>query len=68
MDENAKKDPAKEKEKLTYYKALNDIANQIHSANNITEILINLKDQMLSLFDADLVTIYVVDGKRQEIY
>jgi type II secretory ATPase GspE/PulE/Tfp pilus assembly ATPase PilB-like protein len=55
-------------EKLVYYKALNDIANQIHSAKNINEILINLKDQILSLFDADRNTIYVVDSKTKEIY
>ena len=56
------------KEKLAYYKALTDIGNQIHAAKDINEILINLKDQILSLFDADRVTIYVVDGKTKEIY
>jgi len=56
------------KERLSYYKALNDIGNQIHAAKDINEILINLKDQILSLFDADRVTIYVVDGKTKEIY
>lgn len=50
------------------FKALHDIANQIHSAEDINEILISLKDQILSLFDADLNTIYVVDGKSKEIY
>jgi type II secretory ATPase GspE/PulE/Tfp pilus assembly ATPase PilB-like protein len=54
--------------RVAYYKALNDIANQIHSARDINEILINLKEQILSLFDADRITIYVVDGKRKEIY
>ncbi|MFC1533960.1 ATPase, T2SS/T4P/T4SS family [Thermodesulfobacteriota bacterium] len=57
-----------QKEKLSYYKALTDIGNQIHSAKDINEILINLKDQILSLFDADRITIYVVDGKKKEIY
>ena len=66
MDEN--KGNNQEKEKLAYYKALQDIANQIHSARDINEILINLKDQILSLFDADRNTIYVVDGKKKEIY
>ncbi len=55
-------------DRVTYYKALNDIANQIHSAQDINEILINLKEQILSLFDADRITIYVVDGKRKEVY
>jgi type II secretory ATPase GspE/PulE/Tfp pilus assembly ATPase PilB-like protein len=53
---------------LVYYKALHDIANQIHAAKDINEILINLKDRIMSLFDSDRITIYVVDGKRKEIY
>jgi len=68
MDKEINKGISQEKEKLAYYKALHDIANQIHSARDINEILINLKDQILSLFDADRNTIYVVDGKRKEIY
>ena len=63
-----KEDLFKEKEQLNYYKALHDIANQIHSAKNTDDILINLKDEMLSLFDADRITIYVVEGKKKEIY
>ncbi|MCJ7595938.1 MAG: GspE/PulE family protein [Desulfobacterales bacterium] len=55
-------------QKLSYYKALHDIANQIHAAKDINEILINLKDRMLGLFDADRITIYVVDGRKKEIY
>lgn len=68
MDTEIKDDTAEQKEKLTYYKALNDIANQIHSADNINEILVNLKEEILSLFDADRITIYVVDAKTKQIY
>ncbi len=57
-----------DKKRLLYYKALNDIGNQIHAAKNIDEILISLKDSILGLFDADRITIYVVDGKRRELY
>ncbi len=60
--------PRYTQDKVAYYKALNDIANQIHAARDINEILINLKGQILSLFDADRITIYVVDGKRKEVY
>jgi len=69
-----KKDPktgnvnVTENEKLLYYKALNDIANQIHAAKDIDEILISLKDSILALFDADRITIYVVDSKTKEIF
>jgi type II secretory ATPase GspE/PulE/Tfp pilus assembly ATPase PilB-like protein len=62
------KELAAQKEKLSYYKALNDIGNQIHSARDMDEILLNLTDQILSLFDAERITIYVVDGKKKEIY
>jgi hypothetical protein len=61
-------DESEPKQKVSYYKALHDIANQIHAAEDINEILINLKGEILSFFDADRITIYVVDGKAKEIY
>lgn len=68
MTEKAGKRDNPQREKLSYYKALHDIANLIHAAKDLDEILINLRDQMLSLFDADRITIYVVDGKKKELY
>lgn len=59
---------AAHKEKLIYYKALNDIANQIHSAKDMDEIFLNLNEQILSLFDTERISIFVIDGKRKEIY
>lgn len=44
------------------------IINQIHSAKNIDEILIELKSSILEVFDAQLITIYAVDQPRNEIY
>ena len=67
MDARMAREPDHE-QKLTYYKALHDIGNQIHAAKDINEILINLREKVLSLFDADRITIYVVDGKRKEVY
>ncbi|MBN1103767.1 MAG: GspE/PulE family protein [Deltaproteobacteria bacterium] len=68
MQDRANQGASQDKERLSYYKALNDIANQIHAAKDINEILINLRGQMLTLFDADRITIYVVDGRKKEIY
>jgi type II secretory ATPase GspE/PulE/Tfp pilus assembly ATPase PilB-like protein len=68
MNPETGRDLVRQKEELYYYKALHDIANQIHSAINIDDILINLKDQILTLFDADRITIYVVEGKKKEVY
>ena len=53
---------------LLFHKKLQDITNKIHSAEDTNEILENLQHEILSLFDADRITIYVVDGVRREIY
>ncbi|MGP0629552.1 ATPase, T2SS/T4P/T4SS family [Nitrospina sp. 32_T5] len=44
------------------------IINDIHSAKNVDEILISLKDRILELFDASLITVYAVDPVRNEVY
>jgi type II secretory ATPase GspE/PulE/Tfp pilus assembly ATPase PilB-like protein len=54
--------------RLLFLERLKHITHQIHSAENIDEILIHLKDSIVSLFDADRITIYVVDKIKREIY
>ncbi|MFA5322770.1 MAG: GspE/PulE family protein [Smithella sp.] len=49
-------------------KELLDITNRIHAAQNIKQILVDLKSGILSLFNANSTTIYVVDKLRNEIY
>jgi type II secretory ATPase GspE/PulE/Tfp pilus assembly ATPase PilB-like protein len=63
------KDASKQslEEQLEYQKNLNSIANRIHSANDTNEILLNLQGDILSLFDADRITIYVVDSIKKQI-
>jgi type II secretory ATPase GspE/PulE/Tfp pilus assembly ATPase PilB-like protein len=55
-------------EKLLLRKALLEITNRIHAAQNIKQILVDLKDGILNLFCAHSITIYVVDRPRNEIY
>jgi type II secretory ATPase GspE/PulE/Tfp pilus assembly ATPase PilB-like protein/GAF domain-containing protein len=55
-------------EQLIIRKRLQDITNRIHAAQNIKQILVDLRDGILSLFDAHAITIYVVDKLRNEIY
>jgi type II secretory ATPase GspE/PulE/Tfp pilus assembly ATPase PilB-like protein/GAF domain-containing protein len=55
-------------EKLRLSRALQDITNRIHAAQNIKQILVDLKDGILNLFNAQSITIYVVDKPRNEIY
>ena len=55
-------------EKLRLRKNLQDITNRIHAAKNFRQILVDLKDGILNLFNAYSITLYVVDKNRNEIY
>jgi len=55
------------KKQLEYQKRLNSITNKIHLAQDTNDILLNLQDEILGLFDADRITVYVVDSSRKEI-
>jgi type II secretory ATPase GspE/PulE/Tfp pilus assembly ATPase PilB-like protein len=55
-------------EKLRIRKELQDVTNRIHAAQNIKQILVDLKDSILNLFNAHSITIYVVDKARHEIF
>ena len=54
-------------EQLEYHKKLNSIANKIHSASDTNDILLNLQSEILGLFKAYRITVYVVDGIKREI-
>jgi type II secretory ATPase GspE/PulE/Tfp pilus assembly ATPase PilB-like protein len=53
---------------LSYRKKLIEIANQINSASSIQDILVDLKDRILDLVDAERVTIFALDTKNQELF
>jgi type II secretory ATPase GspE/PulE/Tfp pilus assembly ATPase PilB-like protein len=55
-------------EKLFLRKGLLDITNRIHAAQNIKQILVDIRDGILKLFNACSATIYVVDSLKKEIY
>ncbi|MBW1988932.1 MAG: GspE/PulE family protein [Deltaproteobacteria bacterium] len=50
-----------------YRKRLQDIANRIHAASNLDEILIDLKKDITQAFGVERVTIYAVDGVNREL-
>lgn len=54
-------------DQLEFQKKLNTITNKIHSARDTNDILMNLQGEILGLFDADRITIYVIDGIRKQI-
>jgi len=53
---------------LSYRKRLIEIANVINSAPSIQEILVDIKDKVLDLADAERVTIFALDTKNQELF
>jgi type II secretory ATPase GspE/PulE/Tfp pilus assembly ATPase PilB-like protein len=53
---------------LSYRKRLIEIANMINSAPSIQEILVDIKDKVLDLVDAERVTIFALDTKNQELF
>src|ERR1035437_2138197 len=52
------------RQQLEYRKRLMDKINEIHSADNLNTILIHIKDSIAGLFNAERITIYLVDAKR----
>ncbi|MBE9580603.1 MAG: GspE/PulE family protein [Proteobacteria bacterium] len=55
------------KQEVQYPERLLEITNRVHAANNIDEILIDLKEDVTELFDAERLTVYVVDGIKKEL-
>ncbi|MCF8081503.1 MAG: GspE/PulE family protein [Deltaproteobacteria bacterium] len=53
--------------RLEYQKRLNTITNEIHAAGDTNEILLNLQGRILGLFDADRITIFVVDREKRQL-
>ncbi|MBW1743943.1 MAG: GAF domain-containing protein, partial [Deltaproteobacteria bacterium] len=52
---------------LGYQERLLEITNRVHAAGNIDEILIDLQGDITRLFDAERLTIYVVDGIKKDL-
>ena len=52
---------------LQFNEKLKFVTNKIHAANNVNEILFQLKDDILILFDAEGVTIYLIDPSQKQL-
>ncbi len=51
-------------QQLEYRKRMMDKISEIHSADNLNTILINIKETIAGLFNAERITIYLADSKR----
>ena len=55
------------KSEVQYRKNIQDICSKIYAASNVDEILVDLKEEITSIFEAERITVYVVDGKKREL-
>ncbi|RJQ83702.1 MAG: GspE/PulE family protein [Desulfobacteraceae bacterium] len=55
------------KPEAQYRTRLHEIGNKINTARDLDEILFDLKDEILTLFSAERLTVYVVDGVKREL-
>jgi len=45
-----------------------DLVNKIHAAPSVRDILVGLRDEVQSLFDAERLTIFALDTQNQQLY
>ncbi|MEO5954685.1 MAG: GspE/PulE family protein [Nitrospiraceae bacterium] len=55
-------------QKVTFAENIKRIADQIHAASDLDHILLDLHKDILSLFDAEDLTIYAFDSDKKEIF
>ncbi|HJY79767.1 MAG TPA: GAF domain-containing protein, partial [Candidatus Binatia bacterium] len=53
---------------VAYAKRAKQVMDRIHAATDLDQIFVELLDEILSLFDAEHLTLYAVDYDRKEIY
>lgn len=53
--------------RLEFFRRLQNVTNKIHATANIDEIMLELAPDISALFEADRLTIYVVDDDRTSI-
>jgi len=53
---------------LDFKDRLTGIINLIHGAEDISDIIINIRPKILELVDAERITIYAVDARNQQVY
>jgi type II secretory ATPase GspE/PulE/Tfp pilus assembly ATPase PilB-like protein len=55
-------------QKVAFAEQVKRITNQIHSAKDLDQILVDLRKDILTIFDAEEITLYAVDTEKKEIF
>lgn len=56
------------REQVAYAERVRQVMNHIHAAKDLDQLFVELRDEILSLFDAEHLTLYAVDYDKKEIY
>ena len=67
LESGDKKSAVQPKTDIEYMQRFQEIVNKINAAANMDEILIDLRADILSLFEAERMTVYIVDGIKREL-
>ena len=54
--------------RVDYAERVKTVTNRIHAASNLDELLVSLSRDILSLFEAEHLTLYAVDRATDELY
>jgi len=55
-------------QKVTFAENVKRITDQIHAASDLDHILLDLRKEILSIFDAEDLTIFAFDSEKKEIF
>jgi len=55
-------------QKVTFAEKVKRITEQIHAASDLDHILLDLRKEILSIFDAEDLTIFAFDSEKKEIF
>lgn len=64
---DSKKNVQELQTEVEYRTKLQEICSKIYAAMNLDEIILNQRDEIINLFNAERITIYFVDGVKREL-
>ncbi len=53
---------------IAYAERVKQLMNHLHAAENLDQILVSMQDEILSVFDAEHLTIYAIDYEKRQLY
>jgi type II secretory ATPase GspE/PulE/Tfp pilus assembly ATPase PilB-like protein len=68
QQDNARRRIEELHKRIAYAERARQVMDRIHAATNLDQIFVTLLNELLSLFDAEHLTLYAIDYDKREIY